>query len=290
MARVITVMNMKGGVGKTTVTMHIAGVFARYRVCNRPWRVLAIDYDPQFNLSQAFIPAVTYYKVEAQRKTCLSILLDDESKVDPYELKLPGKDEPPEPGDLVHNIFRFTDAVLDLVPSTLDLMYVALGQTDKRTKPIEQRFATFIGQCRKHYDLIFIDCHPAGSLLTKTSLTNSDHVIIPVAPQPYAVRGVGLMMEFIKAAHAAAPPEAHILFNLSPRGGSTAEEGDLRANPKLAAKCMATSMRRYKAFSGPMGGSGFCWSGGKPYMREATRNLLAIARELCGRIGMGAEA
>jgi len=54
---VITVMNMKGGVGKTTVSMHLAGVFARYMIGNKPRKILAIDYDPQFNLSQAFLPA-----------------------------------------------------------------------------------------------------------------------------------------------------------------------------------------------------------------------------------------
>lgn len=50
------------------------------------------------------------------------------------------------------------------------------------------------------YDLIIIDCHPAGSLFTKTSLRYSDDVLIPVlADSSYAIRGIGLMMNFINA-------------------------------------------------------------------------------------------
>ena len=56
MGKVLTIMNMKGGVGKTTVAMHLAGFIARYNL-GKSRRVLAIDYDPQFNLSQALIPA-----------------------------------------------------------------------------------------------------------------------------------------------------------------------------------------------------------------------------------------
>ena len=61
MGTIITVMNMKGGVGKTTVAMHLAGICARYTLHGKgPRKVLAIDYDPQFNMSQSFLPAKTY--------------------------------------------------------------------------------------------------------------------------------------------------------------------------------------------------------------------------------------
>jgi chromosome partitioning protein len=78
MAIVVTVMNMKGGVGKTTVAMHIAGALARYRWPSKnPIRVLMIDYDPQFNLSQAFLPAKDYFALEKAKKTVLSVLQED---------------------------------------------------------------------------------------------------------------------------------------------------------------------------------------------------------------------
>jgi chromosome partitioning protein len=196
---VITVMNMKGGVGKTTVAMHLAGICCRYAINQKPRKVLAIDYDPQFNLSQAFLAPKAYFALEAKRKTTLSILLDDDTDLNPYQLQVPGSHTPPKIIDIATRIYNYTNAHLDIIPSTLDLMYVALGQATVQTKPMEERFEKFIAQCKKDYDLVVIDCHPASSLFTKTSLRNSDHVLIPVIPQRYAQRGIGLMMNFIKA-------------------------------------------------------------------------------------------
>lgn len=284
MGTVVTVMNMKGGVGKTTVTMHIAGVMAHYRIRDRYRRVLAIDYDPQFNLSQAFIAAKAYYELERQRKTCLSVLLDDETNLNAYQVQVPGNHEPPAVQDLVYNVYSTKTCALDILPSTLDLMYVALGQSEKRLLPLEERFEKFIEACRAIYDIVFIDCHPAGSILTKTSLQNSDHVLIPVSPQRYAVRGIGLMMKFINAKKVgASSPMPHILFNAVPRYGKTTEEQEIRSNPRFTEYCMSATMKRYKAFTEPLDGRGFCWSSGKAYSSEATYNLIHIAGEFIDR-------
>ncbi len=287
MSVVITVMNMKGGVGKTTVAMHLGGMFGRYAFDDEARRkVLLIDYDPQFNLSQAFLPASLYFSLEAQRKTTISILLDDDSKLDPYHLQVPGNEIPPKVEDIATPIYKYKDGGLDLVPSTLDLMYVALGQTDNQIKPIEERFEKFIAQCKLIYDIILIDCHPAGSLFTKTSLRNSDHVLIPVTPQRYAVRGIGLMMKFIKAKKQGTKgPTSHILFNGTPRFGIASEESAIRANPEYTAHCMTNTLKWYGAFGEPEDGKNFVWTSGKPYSTQAFRNLLLVSQEFFKKIG-----
>jgi cellulose biosynthesis protein BcsQ len=285
---VITVMNMKGGVGKTTVAIHLAGVIALYRFFGRRRKVLLIDYDPQFNASQAFLAPKTYFSLQEKFKTTLSILVEDETHLDPYHLQVPGNEKPPEVAALIHTLYSPTaGGGLDIVPSTLDLMYVALGQTEKKVKPIEERFAKFIVRCRDKYDLVFIDCHPAGSLFTRTSLRNSDHVIIPVAPQRYAVRGVGLMMEFVNAKKVGpAGPHPHVLFNMTSRIGVSREEKEIRLNSRFKGYCMNETLKWYKAFSDPEGGRGFVWTSQAPYSTEAFRNLDAVAREFLGRIGV----
>lgn len=287
MSVVVTVMNMKGGVGKTTVAMHFAGMAARYEFGGKYRKVLAIDYDPQFNMSQAFLPPSTYFNLEKKRKSTLAILLDDDSKLNPYQLQVPGKHEPPKVADLVTNIYDLKRAgSLDLIPSTLDLMYVALGQATTNTKPIEERFEKFIAECKSIYELIIIDCHPAGSLFTKTSLRNSDHVVIPVVPQNYAVRGVGLMMNFIAAKKAGtAGPKPHILFNSTPRFGTPSEERTIRSDRKFAKHCFTSTLKWYKAFTEPTGGKGFVWVSGKPYSTYAFNNLEQVTNELIKRTG-----
>jgi chromosome partitioning protein len=96
-------MNMKGGVGKTTVTAHLAGFISRYALgAPKPRSVLAIDYDPQFNLSQAFISPAKYFQIEKKRKTILSVLMDDGVDLDPFKIQVPGSQEPPKVDDLIY--------------------------------------------------------------------------------------------------------------------------------------------------------------------------------------------
>jgi chromosome partitioning protein len=289
LGKVVTVMNMKGGVGKTTVAMHIAGAAAAYSFsATTPRRVLAIDYDPQFNLSQALLPAKTYFALESASSTILSVLTDDGKNLNPYVLQLPGTEKPPSVVKLATRALTYkTTGYLDIVPSTLDLMYVALGDTETSAKPIENRFHSFINECRGLYDLILIDCHPAGSLFTKTSLRSSDHVLIPVAPQRYAVRGIGLMMSFIDAKkQGGSGPSPHILFNATSRTGVSKEEHQIRSDPKFSAYCLTHSLKRYSALADPEGGTGFVWHSKKPYSNEALRNTLTVTKEFLQRVGV----
>lgn len=144
----------------------------------------------------------------------------------------------------------------------------------------------FIDECKKLYDVTYIDCHPAGSLFTKTSLKNSDHVVIPVVPQRYAVRGIGLMMNFInsrKAGNGALTP--HVLFNATSRVGASIQELEIRGNKDFAKHCMDSTLKKYKAFSEPEGGKGFTWTSTRAYSTEAMGNLITVAEELMIKTG-----
>ncbi|MBN3735402.1 ParA family protein [Burkholderia sp. Tr-20390] len=290
MGTVVTVMNMKGGVGKTTVTANIAGFLSQYKSGKKNpkfRKILVIDYDPQFNLSQIFLPPTKYFSLEESKKTCLTVLADDNSNVDPFSLQVPGNISPPKVAEIATEVFRpaANAGGLDIVPSTLDLMYVALGRASHQTKRIEERFGKFIEECRSIYDLVFIDCHPAGSLLTNTSLSNSDHVLIPVAPQSSAVRGVGLMMKFIESrvgGNRGVVP--HILFNSVPRVKISNEESVIRGIKGMSNLCLSKSLKRYSAFGEAQNGVGFVWKSGKPYSTEAFLNLAEVANEFVDRI------
>jgi hypothetical protein len=82
----------------------------------------------------------------------IAILVDDDSVLDPYQIQVPGNHNPPKLATLVTTIFAKTTHVggLDLIPSTLDLMYVALGQSAVKTTPMEERFEKFILECRSN--------------------------------------------------------------------------------------------------------------------------------------------
>ena len=289
MATVVTVMNMKGGVGKTTVAAHIGGMLATYLFGGKRRNVLLIDYDAQFNLSQAWLPTRTYVDLETRRKTTLSILVDDPTSLNPYHLQVPDNAVPPRVADLAHVVYHPTSwrGKLAIVPSTLDLMFVALAEPDQKTQVMEERFAKFIAAAREDFDVVIIDCHPAGSLFTKTALRNSDHVIIPVVPERYSIRGVGLMMRFIdEKKPSLRAPVPHILFNRMPRAGVASQERAIRGDSHYTAKCLNETMRLFKVFSDPEEGSGFAWYSGKPHSTRALQNLHNVTTEIVTRLNL----
>lgn len=288
MAKIVTIMNMKGGVGKTTVAMHIAGMigYHRFKGLEGFKRILMIDYDPQFNLSQAFLPSKIYFSLEKARKTTLAILADDDANLNPYEIQVPGNHLPPSVDDIRTRVASWNDGgFVDIIPSTLDLMYLALGQASNQIAPMEERFSKFIKECRDKYDLVFIDCHPAGSIFTKTSLRNSDAVLIPVVAERYAARGIGLMLQFINAKnHGGSGPTPHILFNRTSRVGVSKIETAIRAHTEYGQYCLTQTLKKFGAFQEPEEGVGFVWKSKKPYSGEALRNINSVTREFLTKI------
>ena len=238
-------------------------------------------------MSQAKLTSKRYFEIENEKKTCLQILQDPDAPLDPFKIQTPESATPPNVVDLAETLVsRRSGAQVDIVPSTLDLMYVALGTATGDIEVLEARFKAFVDDCRNHYDLTMIDCHPAGSILTRTSLQNSDHVLIPVVPQAYAARGIALMMRFISA-NSTEPnkPMPHILFNMVPRSGPTPTVvNEIRGNPNLSQYCLKRVLRKYKAYSDPTEGRGFVWTSGKSYSVEAFGNLFHLAHEFAERI------
>lgn len=287
MGTVLTVMNMKGGVGKTTVACHLAGIAAREALtAARRSRVLLIDYDPQFNASQTYLPSGVYFPLDRSRRTTLSILMDDPSTVDPFTLNVTGQFPPPRVADLAHEVFNVAEGKLDIVPSTMDLMYVALGQPNKSIGLIKERFSAFITEAKTKYDLVIMDCHPAGSVFTQTALSTSDHVLIPVKPENYAVRGLGLMKRFVDGrGPQASAIKPHILFNQTQYGVRTDEEAQIRASREFGPLCLRNTLLLSKHFRKPTEGRGFVWEPGYiRYKPETLQNLREVATEIIGRI------
>jgi chromosome partitioning protein len=289
MGAVVTVMNMKGGVGKTTLAANIGGMLSVYEFGGRRRSVLLLDYDPQFNLSQMWLSTATYVGLENAQKTTLAILIDDPLALNPYHLQVPDNATPPKVDAIAHEVYPTSKwrERLSIVASTLDLMYVALADPDQKTATMEERFAKFIAECRQKYDVTIVDCHPAGSLFTKTALRNSEHVIIPVVGERFSLRGVGLMMRFIEdKALDAKRPLPHIVFNRMPRVGISHEERTIRANTSYSGKCLTETLRLFKAFADPTEGSGFVWHSHKPHSNRAFRNLAAVTREIVSRLNI----
>lgn len=160
MGVIISLLNHKGGVGKTTSAINIGAGMVE---CNR--KCLLIDLDPQANLSLSLgaprLPKTIYEAMKG------------ESELSPYTIK---------PG-------------LDVVISTLDLSGAEMELINEAGREFILR--ELFEPIRDKYDYIIIDCPPSLGLLTLNALTCSDYVYIPLQTQFLALQGLAKIKQVI---------------------------------------------------------------------------------------------
>lgn len=290
-AKIVTVMNMKGGVGKTTTTAHIGWILSR--VCENPLNVLMIDYDPQFNLSQMYIEEKKYFSLDEQNKTIYSVLVDDDDAINPYTIQSSEENDPPKVDSIAVHINKKnkTEKNIHIVPSSLNMIYLALNSGVVRYSSIESRFKKFIKEAKNKYDIILIDCHPAGSIFTKTALFNSDYVLIPVVPSYHSARGIRLMMEFLKYTEISGySVEPIIIFNGTQKTTSE-EEIIIRTNDRYSKYCLENNIDYSKLLKRPTESKSFFWDAPEREVKNAEKqlaleNLKSAVDSLRARIGI----
>lgn len=161
-ARVISMCNQKGGVGKTTTTINLGAALAEYGR-----KVLLVDFDPQGSLSVGLglnphEMDLTIYNLLMERDVAL------EDVVVPSGV----------PG-------------MDLLPSNIDLSAAEVQLVHEVAR--EQTLQRVLAPAMAAYDVILIDCQPSLGLLTVNALTASDGVIVPLECEYFALRGVALL-------------------------------------------------------------------------------------------------
>jgi chromosome partitioning protein len=185
MAIAVSFINMKGGVGKTTLATQVAHAANKANI-----RTLAIDLDPQANLSQSLMTPKKYVKHLREKNPTIVQLFDR---------YLPPSDEHGSPKKFdIHDVIvqktghRYK-STLDLVPSRLELSNSLKNPTGK-----ERRLAKALTGVADEYDLIIIDCAPTESILTEAAYFASRYVLVPVKPEFMATIGLPLLARSIE--------------------------------------------------------------------------------------------
>jgi len=186
-APVVSVLNMKGGVGKTTVAAHIFRVlYHRHEIST-----LLVDLDPQFNLTQCVVSKKKYETIEKTSHTIMSAFEPQPSKSF-FEIKTTTH-APPSPSTCALNLRSTSTVRLDLLPGHFDLIKYSLIDDHEQLKAALSYFKRFIAKARDEYGLIVIDCNPSSSFITRCALEVSTHVVSPVRCDKYSVLGVELV-------------------------------------------------------------------------------------------------
>ena len=179
----ISVINMKGGVGKTTV----ATLLGRHASERQGLDTLAVDLDPQANLSQALMGANRYRRFVASGAPSIVEVFRG------YGPPTTGTTSPrPLGADGVAQTIRSN---LHLVPSRFDFSHHLVNSIG--TDP--QVLARLIANSFQDKDLVIIDCAPTESIFTQTAYFASRHILVPVKPEFLATIGFPLLNSSLRA-------------------------------------------------------------------------------------------
>lgn len=178
----VCVINLKGGVGKST----ISALLARRGYSDRGLDVLAIDIDPQANLSQGLMHRAYAAFLAQQRPSIVEVF-------NGYIPPTRGSSVPTPltAGMATETIATTGSRSLDLIASRFDFSDNLLGAVRLDTRSL----ARFLTTNFHHKDLIIIDCAPTESILTTAAYHASGHVLVPVKPEFFATIGFPLLQQ-----------------------------------------------------------------------------------------------
>lgn len=163
MAKIISIANQKGGVGKTTTAINLSSLLAAAEK-----KTLLVDIDPQSNSSSGL-------SVTNQQISVYDVLAD--------KVKI---------NDAIINTFM---PFLDLLPSNINLVGAEIELVDVEGR--EAKLKKALNEISSNYDFILIDCPPSLGLLTLNALTASNSVLIPVQCEYFALEGLGQLLNTI---------------------------------------------------------------------------------------------
>lgn len=173
-ARIIAMCNQKGGVGKTTTTINLAACLAEYGR-----KVLVVDFDPQgalsVNLAADYQDAPTIYEL------MMNVGVDPHTAIQKTQIEN-----------------------LDIIPANIDLSAAEMNLVTEMGR--ERILDGILAKVKNEYDVIFIDCQPSLGLLTVNALTAAHGVLIPMATEFFALRGVALLVQTIEKVKARTNP------------------------------------------------------------------------------------
>ena len=189
MGKVISIINMKGGVGKTTLTLGFADLLA-----DQGKSILLIDADPQFNATQAMLDCYKINDSDEEHNYYTRDILPNSKTI--YRLFRPQVDmsqayTTPTSDDIIINL----KTNLDMLCGDLNLVLVNKSNNNSYVK----RIRNFIedNHLKDKYDYIFIDCPPTLTIYTDSALMASDYYLIPNRIDRYSIVGIDSLQKAV---------------------------------------------------------------------------------------------
>lgn len=281
MAKVISFINLKGGVGKTTTTVGTAQALA-----TMGYKVLVIDLDPQTNATAMLIGPTRWKALNEEGRTLARLFLDVLEGTRKFDLEQA----------LQHNVSDVAECGdrISLLPSSLDLIKI---QSDLSRKPVDFGTAGPDGLLRqviwrrlKDYDYVLIDCPPSLDHITMNGIAISDGYVIPTVPETLPAYGIPqiitAIIEFAETLGREIPALGIVLTKFKTATNLHWEvKGDLERNESELAPLFKTRFPDFIAAATASEYEPYGVTFGKKWGYRLNEPFLAFAKELMERLG-----
>lgn len=191
--KVISVMNYKGGVGKTTLTSNISAELAY-----RGNKVLMIDLDPQSSLTFSFVTPDDWKSHLSEGKTIKNWFTFEDDKVESFRsLIIAPKHANQVIRDHLGGVLNLVASHLDLINIDLELAAELKGGTPKQQQKsylkVHNILRDGLSLLDSIYDYVIVDCPPNFNIVTKTAIVASDYVLVPAKPDYLSTLGINYL-------------------------------------------------------------------------------------------------
>jgi chromosome partitioning protein len=246
LAATIAILSQKGGTGKTTSVRTLTDVLRRLDL-----KVLAVDLDPQGNLSDYF-------------------------DVDP--------EASPTVGDVLAGRAKAREAIHgDVIPANLSLAEAELALAGKMGRELTLKRA--LKDVKRSYDVIFFDCPPTLGLLTVNALVAADYAMLSAEAQYFAMQGVEQALEVVDLAKDSLNPDLEwlgVVFNIADMRTIHSRDAFNALREEFGDKVFDTSIRQSIAYA-ESAERGISILDHRPDLGE---DYIALADELLARLGL----
>jgi chromosome partitioning protein len=282
---VIAVLNMKGGVGKTTLA---ANLFREvHRKLPNPAKTLLIDFDAQFNLTQLLITVEAYEKARLSNRTIWGILQPD-----------PAASVFATSANTAFDFNRFSEFTkilekathgtreLHLLPGDFRLATLNLREKESDLKIPRKLFSDLIAYGREHFQLVVVDCNPSSSFLTRTAIENATDLLVPVRPDKYSVIGLQMLDDYMRnILKLSAPPDLNVIMNAS-KGAPPGIESAIRADITFGKKVLQAGIPYSKILEARRDYTGFATDRRVRFVGRLQSALSIAADEIIKKTGL----
>jgi chromosome partitioning protein len=245
-AATIAILSQKGGTGKTTSVRTLTDVLRRLDL-----RVLAVDLDPQGNLSD-------YFDVDPEASPTIGDVLSGRAKA----------------REAVHD---------DVIPANLSLAEAELALAGKMGRELTLKRA--LKDVKRDYDVVFLDCPPTLGLLTVNALVAADWALLSAEAQYFAMQGVEQALEVVELARDSLNPALEwlgVVFNIADMRTIHSRDAYQALREEFGDKVFDTTIRQSIAYA-ESAERGISILEHRPDLGD---DYISLADELLGRLGL----